>query len=434
MRTALLAALLLALSEGAASGRARVEGAGDQVELLNGTRYDGRLLQEKPDVVKFEVEIPGGGKAQIDIPVKSIHSVSINGKRRVVNEKAGKPGATPAKAGEPAAAKAGGKTKADVQALIKQMGATPPDWFAATPLKFPPTLDLTWPPNPGGPWDPNKNIGQFIWSTINENEPRWKEGIKFLHHLLTVNKDKPAVITQVMGALGTMYHNLHEDWARSAFWYQKAGDPNPIDLAHCYFKLGSKDLAAEILSKYPTDSSRHGAVIRLWSEMGETQKALQMAEQTAKSIPDVGNLAAGDVCRAAGRYAEALGYYQKVVAAAQGARDMAQNKARAQASIDAIKLVDTLDLKKVPDGKYRADSYGYSGQVEAEVTVAGGKIAGVQVTRHTEKQYYSSITDTCQQIVKKQGAKGVDATSGATITSEAILNATLKALAKGQGK
>jgi uncharacterized protein with FMN-binding domain len=37
-----------------------------------------------------------------------------------------------------------------------------------------------------------------------------------------------------------------------------------------------------------------------------------------------------------------------------------------------------------------------------------------------------------RQILLKQGAKGVDATSGATITSEAILNATLKALAKGQ--
>jgi uncharacterized protein with FMN-binding domain len=56
----------------------------------------------------------------------------------------------------------------------------------------------------------------------------------------------------------------------------------------------------------------------------------------------------------------------------------------------------------------------------------------VKVTRHTEKQWYSSITDTRRQILLKQGAKGVDATSGATITSEAILNATLKALAKGQ--
>ena len=98
----------------------------------------------------------------------------------------------------------------------------------------------------------------------------------------------------------------------------------------------------------------------------------------------------------------------------------------------AIKLVDTLNLKKVPDGAYRDASIGYSGQVAVEVTVAGGKVAGVKVTQHTEKQYYSAITDTARQLIAKQGAKGVDATSGATITSEAIINASLKALSKGQ--
>jgi uncharacterized protein with FMN-binding domain len=86
----------------------------------------------------------------------------------------------------------------------------------------------------------------------------------------------------------------------------------------------------------------------------------------------------------------------------------------------------------VPDGAYRDSSVGYSGQVGVEVTVSGGKIGAVKVTQHTEKQYYSSIKDTCAQILVKQGAKGVDATSGATITSEAILNATVKALGKAQ--
>ena len=50
-------------------------------------------------------------------------------------------------------------------------------------------------------------------------------------------------------------------------------------------------------------------------------------------------------------------------------------------------------------------------------------------TRHHEKQFYSAIEDTTAQIVKEQGFTGIDATSGATITSEAIINATAKALA-----
>jgi uncharacterized protein with FMN-binding domain len=152
--------------------------------------------------------------------------------------------------------------------------------------------------------------------------------------------------------------------------------------------------------------------------------------ETAKHTPDVGFLTAGDICRTAGRMTEALGYYEKALKAAEGGRDLKQTKDRAQASIDAIKLVDTLNIKRVPDGAYRDQSIGYNGPVEVEVRVNAGKISGVKVLKHEEKQYYSAITDTCSQMILKQGAKGVDATSGATITSEAILNAGLKALAK----
>lgn len=323
------------------------------------------------------------------------------------------------------------KTKAEVLALIKKIGATPPDWFAATPLNYPKSLDLTWTPPPqGSPWDPNKNVSQFIWTSINENEARWKEGVKFLHHVLTVNKDKPATVKQAMTALGNMYHDLHQDWARAAFWRQMAGDTDSLELAHCYFKLGSKDMAVEILGRYGQDNTRHASVVRLWAEIGEPQKALQLADQMANSIPDAGNLAAGDVCKAMGRSPEAMAYYQKAIAAKGGSRDLDQNRKRAQASYDALKASEGLDLKKVPDGRYKADSFGYSGQVEVEVTIASGRIADVKVTRHTEKQYYSSISETTANLIKKQGAKGVDATSGATITSEAIINATVKALPK----
>jgi uncharacterized protein with FMN-binding domain len=209
-----------------------------------------------------------------------------------------------------------------------------------------------------------------------------------------------------------------------------AGDTDSLELAHSYFKLGSKEMAVEILNRYGQDTTRHASVVRLWAEIGEPSKALQMAEQMANSIPDAGNLAAGDVCKSMGKFPEAMAYYQKAVAAKGGSRDLDQNRKRAQASYDALKASEGLDLKKVPDGRYKADSYGYSGQVEIEVTVASGKIADVRVSRHTEKQYYSSISETCANLIKKQGAKGVDATSGATITSEAIINATVKALPK----
>jgi uncharacterized protein with FMN-binding domain len=346
------------------------------------------------------------------------------------------PAPAPAPATVPApsaAATPGGRTAAEVRALIQRIGATPPAWFASTPLNYPKTLDLSWTDTPGAPWDPSKNVGQFIWTTINENEGRWKEGVRFLHHLLVLHQKDPVLVRKVMGALGRMYHDLHQDWARAAFWWEKAGDTDHLGLAHCYFKLGSREMAQEILRQYPTDYTRHCGVARLWSEIGEPEKGLALALEAAQSTPDVGFLAAGDICRGMGRIQEALGYYRQALSAAQGGRDFKQSKERAQASLDALQFVELLDVKRVPDGVYRDSSVGYSGQVEVEVRVAGGRIAGVKVLRHTEKQYYSSITETCREIVLKQGAKGVDATSGATITSEAILNATLKALAKGRG-
>src|SRR3954454_17698303 len=42
------------------------------------------------------------------------------------------------------------RPQAEVVALIDRVGRTPPEWFAATPLEYPKTLDLAWPePAPG---------------------------------------------------------------------------------------------------------------------------------------------------------------------------------------------------------------------------------------------------------------------------------------------
>jgi uncharacterized protein with FMN-binding domain len=99
--------------------------------------------------------------------------------------------------------------------------------------------------------------------------------------------------------------------------------------------------------------------------------------------------------------------------------------------VEAIELFELSDVKNVADGTYRASSTAYTGPLEVEVEVAGGRIESVAVVKHTEKQFYSAITDTPQQIIDKQSVKGIDTTSRATITSVAIINATAKALAAG---
>jgi uncharacterized protein with FMN-binding domain len=172
--------------------------------------------------------------------------------------------------------------------------------------------------------------------------------------------------------------------------------------------------------------------------MGEINKALALAERKAAGgMATIAYLTAGDTCRLAGRYKEALAYYEKVLTAKGDVGredDVKKDRERAQASIQAIKVFDALDVTQVADGTYTAGSLAYAGPLHVEVVVKGGRIQSVRVTEHQEKQFYSALSETPKRIVEKQGVRGVDAVTGATMTSEAIINAAAKALAGGMQK
>ena len=101
---------------------------------------------------------------------------------------------------------------------------------------------------------------------------------------------------------------------------------------------------------------------------------------------------------------------------------------RARQSIASIQLFETLDVSKLRAGTYTESATGYEGPIRVEVKIASGKISNVSVVSHKEKQFYSALRDTPEKIVAQQTVKDIDATSGATITAQAIVNATAKAL------
>lgn len=327
------------------------------------------------------------------------------------------------------------RTRAEVDALIDELGKTSPDWWDSVPLTYPETLDLNWPMKAPAPWNNQKNVGQYIWDIINPNPGRWQEGTKLVHHLLIRHQDDPKKTKRAMETLGRMYHDLLEDWARAAFWWRKAGGNATLGLADCYWKLGNKEMAMEMLSRMRGDYTRHGSVIKLWGDIGELDRAIRLAENKARyHMADTAYLAAGDACRTAGKYNLAIKYYEKVLTVPSEGDKKAftdKNKERARNSIEAIKLFDNLDLSRISDGVYRSSSMGYNAEIFIEVEVKDGKIESVRVTRHREKQFYSAIKDTTRQIIDKQSVKDIDATTSATITSDAIINATARALASG---
>lgn len=68
------------------------------------------------------------------------------------------------------------------------------------------------------------------------------------------------------------------------------------------------------------------------------------------------------------------------------------------------------------------------GPIELAATVTGGRTDQVEITKHKEQQHYSALSDVPVQIIIKQSFKEVDATSRATITAVAVINATAAAL------
>lgn len=326
------------------------------------------------------------------------------------------------------------RTKPEVEALINEQGRQPPEWFADTPLDYPPTLDLAWPEKPPGGWDNQKNVGQYIWDVINPNPNKWREGIRLMHHLLQQHQDDVGMRNRIMSTMAEMYHNLHQDYARAAFWWRQAGldkgksyGPR-VRLADCYLHLGNKQMALQLVAKDPVTAMK----VKLYADMGNLAEASKWAKlYNETNGGDFALLAVADGYRSQGKNKEALAWYEKAVALTNLPTFKGRCKNRAASSLEAARLAEQADVSKVADGTYTADALGYEGPVQVAVTVKAKRIEAVKITEHKEKQFYSSLTDTPAQIIAKQGVKGVDATTHATITSVAIINATAKALASG---
>lgn len=113
---------------------------------------------------------------------------------------------------------------------------------------------------------------------------------------------------------------------------------------------------------------------------------------------------------------------------------MIKNK-RAITVIIASMLVLAACGAKSPykDGTYQGEGEGKVGPVKVSVAIEKGKISAVTVTEHAETPGLSdsSITEIPQAILKAQSVE-VDSISGATMTSNAIIQAVTESLEKAK--
>jgi uncharacterized protein with FMN-binding domain len=408
----------------------------DTIEFLSGAKISGVVKEIRKSEKEFDFEASLGSRATIrTYPFDKVHAVTMKGSRFTLNPM---PDATSSSTDSDGNIV---RTRAQIEKLINTVGSTMPDWYESTELDYPPTLDLSWPIKPPEKgWNNRKNMGQYIWDIINPNTSRWRGGIKLVHHCMTLHQSKSELLRRDMQVTGRMYFDLLQDYPRAAYWLRKAGvtkgQGNSVMLAECYWRMGSRQMAMQQLI-VPSRSYAGGAVsgtVKLYGNMGAISQALKLTESIANStVAERAFIAAGDALRQAGQFDKAIEYYKRVLASNSFRnKDYEQRfKARARESIEAIELFEKVDVSSIDDGDYTGSSTGYNGQLDVLVKVAGSKIESVKVTQHREKQFYSALTDTENQIIQRQSVRGVDGTSGATITSRAIVNAAAKALASG---
>ncbi|MGB0596863.1 MAG: FMN-binding protein [Rubripirellula sp.] len=406
-------------------------GAADEIEFLNGATMTGTVIEIRKEAKEFDFESKIGSSTSIrTYPFKQVHAVNYRGKRFVLTPRASAASKVRVDSdGNPI------RSRREIEQLIMQVGASDPPWWNSTPLDFPDTLDLSWPMKPEGGWNNRKNMGQYIWDIIHPNPPKWQGGVKLVHHCMTLHDGDRIRVQRDMKTLGRMYFELLQDFSRAAYWLKRGGAEKGkhtgVMLAECFFRLGNPKMAGDYLVSRSYDAGAAARAVKLYGNMGRIEEALEMTQRIATTNASYqGFINAGDALREAGRFEEAIEYYDKVLADKNFRNEDYKKRfiARANESIDAINLFERVDVKAVPDGTYEGNSTGYNGRLNVAVTVTGGAIKAVKVMQHREKQFYSALTDTEQTILKLQTVRGVDGTSGATITSRAIVNATARAL------
>jgi len=203
----------------------------------------------------------------------------------------------------------------------------------------------------------------------------------------------------------------------------------------------------EFLLKNP-ERNTHAYIdlMSCYRTFGEYAKAKATAQQALKNLPvdkwQIANQAAvydalgdlyaelGEKALARENYVRATELYPKSKQP-YGRHLLARRVKKVRGKIDLLDI-GALEPGKLPDGKHTGESLGYTGPLRVTVTIRQGRITDITI-RHTEKIHQNSTKIIPQRIIKAQSLK-VDAVTGATVTSQAIVGATLDAIRKAGRK
>jgi len=134
----------------------------------------------------------------------------------------------------------------------------------------------------------------------------------------------------------------------------------------------------------------------------------------------------GNLSKAREHYAEAIRLYP-TSDQPYGRHLLPRYALKVKSKLDLLAM-QSLGTTRLRDGVYTGKALGYSDKQDLEVTVTlrSGKIADINV-KHEEKIDLNATRILPQRLVEKQSVQ-VDGVTGATITSQAIIDGTFQAL------
>jgi len=291
--------------------------------------------------------------------------------------------------------------KPGLKAALAQL-KIPPDWFTTTPVNW----------NTNKPW---KEARLEIRRLLALDDAKVREGVK----LTWLYAQK--------GDIGDghelpMYLFMSGNYAWATVEYPKhlqkvkgAGATHAyLCYASCLEHFNEFDQAMTVLNQAMNDLPA-----RPWRINNQAKINEQFGDVYAKM---------GNVTKAREHYAEALRLYP-TSDQPYGRHLLPRYLAKIKNKVDLLTLND-LKLGSLKDGTYIGKTLGYSDKKEMEVivTIKGGRIANLKVN-HEEKIDLNATTLIPQRIVAQQSLK-VDAITGATVTSQAIVDGALLALKK----
>lgn len=111
-----------------------------------------------------------------------------------------------------------------------------------------------------------------------------------------------------------------------------------------------------------------------------------------------------------------------------------ENKANAEQSLDNS-TEENSDNNGYKDGTYTGHAKGFGGQVIVDVAIAGSKIDSINIVSadKEDKAYFDMAKGVIEEMMENQSAD-VDAISGATFSSNGIINAVKQALEKAESR